>query len=479
FYLNMFCRALINNKSKEQSKVNTRKDFRNIIWGQIIMNEQVQKKGLPKRREQVFIQLCWDCLHGNKPKITDYEALLLLIQDQLITEDNMPSHDLFINWAVIRFFENNVSFWLKGKEINALTNDNLKAIPQLTETVFQWLSENFIQQKKQLCQLAKNILSLDKGLNKYSLILTTIFCWGIKNKLKKLTALFLEKAQHLIKHYIIYDSIALLPFNFAIRSGDEKLVKDILKLKPILKNYNQIYNSLESFEPPLISAWNVEDDELSRVLFKLVLKAGADPNEEGDDIYSLLARIIEAEEYELAELLLKTKNINPNKNNINGISPLQHVIWKEKDYLIKLLLEAGMIPEDLDEQHLNFLCLYKDNRWRGYLEDIERLNNPTQEDLENLLKKAIFVGSEKLVNAILDKIKAPVWALQFAFSKLRTKLIAFTDIVYKNGVYGSRKTILQRIFNKYKEQNQEIEETEFIKKISNFLKKKLEVDYID
>ncbi len=105
----------------------------------------------------------------------------------------------------------------------------------------------------------------------------------------------------------------------AIRNGQTEVVKLLLSLGVVSVNDEQYLDSL------LIK------DEKNLDMVELLLKSGANPNE--DDI---LTKAVECENYKMVELLLKF-GADPNK--YSGISPLHVAVCCDNFRLAKLLLE--------------------------------------------------------------------------------------------------------------------------------------------
>ncbi|MEM7013401.1 MAG: ankyrin repeat domain-containing protein [Verrucomicrobiota bacterium] len=115
----------------------------------------------------------------------------------------------------------------------------------------------------------------------------------------------------------------MFPLYAAIRSGDSKLVKQLLSLgaKP---RGNQLDAAVWHNEPSMV---------------KLLLEAGADPNGEPNNP-PLTSAAFRGSPL-TTKLLLAQPNIDINKRDIDGQTALLIAVSRGHDVIVALLLEAG------------------------------------------------------------------------------------------------------------------------------------------
>ena len=126
------------------------REFRKKIWREVIRNDADAADGLPKRREQVFLDIAWHraiALRPHvKPQVNDAAALDALSLDSLVTASPNSSavytvtHDVLEDWAVLqgiedRFAESDGSLPTLAKTLGGQ--------PAIRRGFRQWLAERF------------------------------------------------------------------------------------------------------------------------------------------------------------------------------------------------------------------------------------------------------------------------------------------------------------------------------------------------
>lgn len=124
--------------------------FRKTIWKYVVRVEDFSPRGLPARREQVFLDIAWCRARVLRsfvrPSVVDEEALSALRQDSLVlASGDSPSlyavaHDVLEDWSVIQKI--NESFAESEESLSKLSSA-IGGYPALRRGFRLWLAEQF------------------------------------------------------------------------------------------------------------------------------------------------------------------------------------------------------------------------------------------------------------------------------------------------------------------------------------------------
>lgn len=122
--------------------------FRSRCWHEVVRNDAAAGGGMPRRREQVFLELAVRRARALSPYVQcdglDAEALEALRRDDLVVFSKetgflaAPAHDVLEDWAIIQWFGG--QFSLHEQEAAALVTD-IGGYPAIRRGYRKWLGE--------------------------------------------------------------------------------------------------------------------------------------------------------------------------------------------------------------------------------------------------------------------------------------------------------------------------------------------------
>ena len=148
----------------------TLREFRRKVWRELIRDDAHEGRGMPGRRERVFLEIAWrravELRPFVAPRVHDPEALDALRRDSLVASPRdsavvyAVTHDVLEDWGVLRRIDER--FAKSGGSLAALA-EAVGGYPALRRGLRQWLSERFQEGAGEARALVLNVIA-DGGL---------------------------------------------------------------------------------------------------------------------------------------------------------------------------------------------------------------------------------------------------------------------------------------------------------------------------